>query len=163
MQNTLTGRDRHVEIRRATLDSCHQADGVVVVVDVLRAFTTAAFAFAGGAEEILLVSTVEQAFDLRKELPDHLLMGEVGGLPIEGFDLPNSPTIVAKTDLLGIEPRRRHGLVFKSAAFDPEDKIDSRPEAAIDDLLESGNIGPPIFRVVPDEVVVAPGDGGRVI
>jgi len=74
-------------------------DGVVVVIDVLRAFTTAAFAFDRGADEIFLVSTVEEAFELRNQNPDCLLIGEVGGLPIKGFDLPNSPTAVARMDL----------------------------------------------------------------
>ena len=88
-----------MEIRRVTLDTCHEADGVVVVIDVLRAFTTAAFAFDRGADEILLVSTVEEAFKLRDRNSDCLLIGEVDGLPIKGFDLPNSPTAVAKVDL----------------------------------------------------------------
>jgi len=88
-----------LEIRRVTLDTCHEADGVVVVIDVLRAFTTAAFAFDRGADEILLVSTVEEAFELRDRNSDCLLIGEVDGLPIKGFDLPNSPTAVAKMDL----------------------------------------------------------------
>ena len=82
-----------------SLDTCHEVDGVVVVIDVLRAFTTAAFAFDRGADEILLVSTVEEAFELREQEPDCLLIGEVGGLPIKGFDLPNSPTAVARLDL----------------------------------------------------------------
>jgi 2-phosphosulfolactate phosphatase len=38
-----------------------QASGVVVVVDVMRAFTTAAYAFAAGATEVDLVATVEEA------------------------------------------------------------------------------------------------------
>ena len=42
--------------------------GVVVVIDVLRAFTTAAFAFAAGAREIVLVSTVDEALALRERL-----------------------------------------------------------------------------------------------
>lgn len=82
-----------------TLDTCHDARGVVVVVDVLRAFTTAAYAFAGGAEEIFLVSTVEEAFSLRKRNSDWLLVGEVDGLPVDGFDLPNSPSALEKLDL----------------------------------------------------------------
>lgn len=40
------------------------ATGTVVVVDVLRAFTTAAVTFAGGAREILLVEAVEDAMAL---------------------------------------------------------------------------------------------------
>ena len=82
-----------------TLDTCHDARGVVVVVDVLRAFTTAAYAFAGGAEEIFLVSTVEEAFSLRKRNSDWLLVGEVDGLPVDGFVLPNSPSALEKLDL----------------------------------------------------------------
>jgi 2-phosphosulfolactate phosphatase len=90
-----------LEIDRLTLDACHRAAGVVVVVDVLRAFTTAAFAFDRGAEAIVLVSTAEEAFDLREQDSDFLLIGEINGLPIEGFDLPNSPAAVARTDLGG--------------------------------------------------------------
>jgi len=63
-----------------------------VVVDVLRAFTTTAYALARGAKEIILVSTIEQAFALREPDADYLLVGEVNGLPIDGFDLPNSPS-----------------------------------------------------------------------
>lgn len=44
------------------LDACHKAQGLCVVIDVLRAFTTAAFAFAAGALEILMVATVEEVF-----------------------------------------------------------------------------------------------------
>jgi len=88
-----------LKIRRVTLENCHEVDGVVVVIDVLRAFTTAAFAFYRGADEILLVSTVEEAFDLRAQNSDCLLIGEVEGLPIKGFDIPNSPTAIARMDL----------------------------------------------------------------
>ena len=38
-----------MKIHYATLESCHDATGTVVVIDVLRAFTTAAYAFAAGA------------------------------------------------------------------------------------------------------------------
>lgn len=88
-----------MEIRRSTLDTCHEADGVVVVIDVLRAFTTAAHAFDRGAEEILLVSSVEEAFQCRERNSDYLLIGEVGGLPIDGFDLPNCPSVLETIDL----------------------------------------------------------------
>jgi 2-phosphosulfolactate phosphatase len=88
-----------LKIHRVTLATCHEVDGAVVVIDVLRAFTTAAFAFDRGADEIFLVSTVEEAFELRDQNSDCLLIGEVEGLPIKGFDLPNSPTALARMDL----------------------------------------------------------------
>ncbi|MSS83735.1 2-phosphosulfolactate phosphatase [Actinomycetaceae bacterium WB03_NA08] len=75
--------------------------GPVVVVDVLRAFTSAAYAFAGGATQITLVGTVEDAFALHREHPTWLLMGEDGGHRIQGFDVSNSPVEVAHADLSG--------------------------------------------------------------
>jgi 2-phosphosulfolactate phosphatase len=71
----------------------------VVVVDVLRAFTTSAYAFDRGADEIILVSTVNEAFKLREQDSHLLLTGEVNGFPIQGFDLPNSPSAIENLDL----------------------------------------------------------------
>jgi 2-phosphosulfolactate phosphatase len=80
-----------MKIQTATLETCNTARDTVVVIDVCRAFTSAPFAFAAGASEIILVSTVEEAFTLREQIPDALIMGEVGGLPPAGFDFGNSP------------------------------------------------------------------------
>ena len=88
-----------MKLRRVTLDACRNADGLVVVIDVLRAFTTAANAFVRGVEEIFLVSTIEEAFELRAQCPDYLLIGEVDGFPVDGFDLPNSPSALQELDL----------------------------------------------------------------
>ena len=84
------------------LEDCHDAKGVVIVIDVLRAFSTAAYAFSRGAKEILLVSTVDEALSLKSAIPDSRAMGEVGGLRPEGFDFGNSPTYIDETDLFGI-------------------------------------------------------------
>ena len=64
---------------------------VAVVVDALRASSTAAQLLAEGAREILVVRTVEEALAARKDWPDALLYGERGGLPPAGFDFGNSP------------------------------------------------------------------------
>jgi len=90
-----------VEIRKTNLQTCHDASGIVVVIDVLRAFTTTAFAFARGVREIILVSTIEEAFELREQDANCLLAGEVNGFPIDGFDLPNSPSVIENLDLRG--------------------------------------------------------------
>jgi 2-phosphosulfolactate phosphatase len=73
----------------------------VIVIDVLRAFSTAAYAFSRGAREIMLVSTVEAALSLRSQTPDSRVMGEVNGLRPEGFDFSNSPTYINEADLSG--------------------------------------------------------------
>lgn len=75
--------------------------GVVVVIDVLRAFTTAAYAFGAGASEILLVATIDEAMALRQRFPGALLVGEVDGYPIDGFDFGNSPAAIAVQSFAG--------------------------------------------------------------
>ncbi|MEX1177363.1 MAG: 2-phosphosulfolactate phosphatase [Nitriliruptor sp.] len=75
-------------------------DEVVVVIDVLRAFTTVPWLHEREVSRILAVDTPERALALRDEhLPTALLAGEVGGAPLPGFDLGNSPTEVATTTL----------------------------------------------------------------
>jgi 2-phosphosulfolactate phosphatase len=75
--------------------------GAVVVIDVLRAFTTAAYAFASGARDIVLVGTVPEALALRERFPGARLIGESGGYPIDGFDYCNSPFELADQRLDG--------------------------------------------------------------
>ena len=84
------------------LESCHEATGVVIVIDVLRAFSTAAYAFSRSAKEIMLVSTVEEALALKSQIPNSKAMGEVGGLPPDGFDFGNSPTQIREQDFTGL-------------------------------------------------------------
>ena len=74
---------------------------MVIVIDVIRAFTNAAYAFSRGAKEIYPVSTVEEALQLKARCPDVLACGEVGGIPPERFDFGNSPTQTSTLDLKG--------------------------------------------------------------
>lgn len=90
-----------MDFKRANLDDCHLARGTVVVIDVLRAFSTACYAFDAGAEEIVLASTVEEAFLLREKLQDVKIVGEQGGLPVDGFDFGNSPSELKEAALEG--------------------------------------------------------------
>jgi 2-phosphosulfolactate phosphatase len=75
--------------------------GAVVVVDVIRAFTTAAYAFGAGAAEIYLVGDVDAALAFKAAHPGSLAMGEDRGLRPDGFDFPNSPAMVRDADLSG--------------------------------------------------------------
>ncbi|MDF1519418.1 MAG: 2-phosphosulfolactate phosphatase [Brevefilum sp.] len=81
------------------LSRVQEAHGVVVVIDVLRAFTTAAYAFDRGAEKILPVSTIAEAFNLKTQFPESLIMGEENGVKPEGFDFGNSPLDISKQNL----------------------------------------------------------------
>lgn len=90
-----------MEVRRANLSDCESATGLVVAIDVLRAFTTAAYLFDAGVEEVMLVGGVEEAFALRKQLKECLLLGEMEGVPVPGFDLGNSPSSIPGLPLSG--------------------------------------------------------------
>jgi 2-phosphosulfolactate phosphatase len=98
-----------------------EATGAVVVIDVLRAFTTAAHAIDRGAAAIRLVRDVDEALALRDAGTVDLAMGEVDGLPIDGFDLSNSCAEIAAQDLGGARIAMRttagtRGAVMASGA-----------------------------------------------
>jgi 2-phosphosulfolactate phosphatase len=83
------------------LDAEVPAGTVVVVIDVIRAFTTAAVAFERGAAGIVCVGSAGAGRDLRRRWPDRLLMGESGGLKPADFDFGNSPFEISAADLHG--------------------------------------------------------------
>lgn len=79
---------------------------VVLIIDVLRATTTAVAYLERGAAALLFTDTPEVALGLRQEVPDGesraiLLGGERGGLPIPGFDFGNSPVEAAGQNFTG--------------------------------------------------------------
>ena len=98
-----------MNFRYTNLETCHTATGLVVVIDVIRAFTNAAFAFSRGAKEIYPVSTVEEALQFKAQIPNSLACGEVGGIPPQGFDFGNSPTQTRTFDLKGCVIAQRTG------------------------------------------------------
>jgi 2-phosphosulfolactate phosphatase len=67
--------------------------GVAVVIDVLRATTMIVHALVAGCTEVIPVSEVEEARQIAAALPvgSALLAGERQGVPIDGFNLGNSP------------------------------------------------------------------------
>ena len=82
-------------------EAAHDVDGAVVVIDVLRAFTTAAYAFAAGARHIYLVAGVDEALAFKAAHPGALAMGEEHGRRPAGFDFANSPTELAAAEVGG--------------------------------------------------------------
>ena len=68
------------------------ASGIAVIIDVFRAFSCTPLMFSLGLETSILVSQPHEALALKRRHQDYILVGEVGGLPIEGFDLGNSPS-----------------------------------------------------------------------
>jgi 2-phosphosulfolactate phosphatase len=91
-----------MEIRLGSLlRGAQEAEGTVIIIDVFRAFTTAAIAFSRGAVKIILVAEVEEALELRERGLGEMCIGEVDGMRPEGFDLGNSPYEMSAADVRG--------------------------------------------------------------
>lgn len=78
-----------------------QARGIVVIIDVFRAFSTACYCFMQGAERLLPAGAVEEALALKARHPEALLVGERHGRKLEGFDFGNSPSEMLAADIRG--------------------------------------------------------------
>ncbi len=72
---------------------------VAVVVDVMRAYTVAAWAFARGAERIVLAGSLDDALALKARHPAWIALKD--GAPAPGFDAVNSPGLLRAADLTG--------------------------------------------------------------
>ncbi len=108
-----------MEIRLGSLvRDANEAEGTVIIIDVFRAFTTAAIAFDHGATEITLVAEIEDALELHRRGVGDLIMGEVDGKRPDGFDFGNSPYEISQADVAGksLVQSTRAGTVGVSAA-----------------------------------------------
>ena len=83
------------------LEGAERATGSVAVIDVFRAFTTAAVALANGAASIVMVRSVEGALALREAGLGQICMGEVQGRAPDGFHFGNSPFEISAVDFRG--------------------------------------------------------------
>jgi 2-phosphosulfolactate phosphatase len=96
---------------------CGQVEGTAVVVDVLRAYTTAAWAFHLGAERIILSDDVDEALRIKASIPAALALKDSN--PVEGFELSNSPVELQSAGALQgrtLVQRTGHGTVGAVAA-----------------------------------------------
>lgn len=83
------------------LDGAKKAQGLTVIIDVFRAFSTACYAFGNGVTRIFPVGDLEIAYQLKEINPDYILVGERNEQKPEGFDFGNSPSQLLETDLNG--------------------------------------------------------------
>jgi 2-phosphosulfolactate phosphatase len=91
-----------MKVLRSDLRHCGELDGAVVVIDVLRSFTTTAYALSCGADEVIAVDSIDAARAIRASDPSVLAIGAVpGGGPVPGLDMGNSPSQIAALDLRG--------------------------------------------------------------
>jgi 2-phosphosulfolactate phosphatase len=84
------------------LDNQSTAADTVVVIDVLRSFTTAAVALDQGALAVYLVEDPTSVRHIRAKVERVVSVGAVaGGAPVAGFDFGNSPSALRVAALSG--------------------------------------------------------------
>lgn len=83
------------------IEGAKQARGVTVIIDVFRAFSLECYLYDMGVARIHPVGTVEEAFALKKQIPDSILVGERHGRKCEGFDFGNSPSTIPSAKVAG--------------------------------------------------------------
>jgi 2-phosphosulfolactate phosphatase len=116
----MRGRGLRIEVADHVAGAV-DARGIVVIIDVFRAFTVAPHAFGAGAARVLPAGAVEEALDLKARFPAALLVGERHARRLPGFDAGNSPTEilalgVAGRTLIHTTHAGTQGLVHATAA-----------------------------------------------
>lgn len=74
---------------------------LIIIIDVLRTSTSIIVAVAKGAESVIPTTTLREAYQLHKEHPDYILVGERSGYKPRGFDIGNSPVAIAAEHIRG--------------------------------------------------------------
>ncbi len=83
------------------LPGAKQAQGLTVIIDVFRAFSTTCYAFNIGAQRIIPVGDINEAYQMKKKNPDFVLVGERDEQKPPGFDFGNSPFQLLHANLKG--------------------------------------------------------------
>ncbi len=148
-----------MEIRMGSLvRDAQEATGTAIIIDVFRAFTTAAIAFDRGATQITLVAEAEDAVELHRSGVGDLLMGEVDGKRPEGFDFGNSPHEISQADVAGksLVQSTRAGTVGVAAAANTD-------VIYLGSFVVAQATADAVRRQRPDVLsIIAMGDQGRV-
>jgi 2-phosphosulfolactate phosphatase len=91
-----------MEIRLASLTSgAAGAVGTTVIIDVFRAFTTAAVTLSRGASRIVMVDSLDKPLALRSSSVGDYCIGERDSVKPPGFDFGNSPVELGRAEVAG--------------------------------------------------------------
>jgi 2-phosphosulfolactate phosphatase len=83
------------------VEGAKKAKGLTVIIDVFRAFTVECYLVNRGAKSIIPIGDINDAYKLKQENPDYILIGERFEKRPEGFDFGNSPSQVKDFDFTG--------------------------------------------------------------
>jgi 2-phosphosulfolactate phosphatase len=133
-----------------------KAQGLTLIIDVFRAFTTAAHVMVNGAKTIIPVGTIEESFELKRLHPDWIQIGERGGIRVQGFEYGNSPYEISKVDFTGRTVIQTTGAGTKGVV-----NATKADEIILGSFVMAGAIAKYIKNAAPDFVsLVAMGDAG---
>jgi 2-phosphosulfolactate phosphatase len=115
-------------IRKSCAKGAEEVEGLVVVIDVFRAFSCGPLFFHFGARRVILEADPEKALELTRENPGFILVGEVDEVPLEGSEVGNSPShIVLKGEPYfrdkTVIHRTTSGVTGVSSAYDKAEEI----------------------------------------
>jgi 2-phosphosulfolactate phosphatase len=83
-------------IKTRLIHGARKAEGLVVIIDVFRAFSCTPLFFYYGAKEVLMVADRVKAETMKREIPGAVLVGEHNEVPLKSADLGNSPSLVMR-------------------------------------------------------------------
>jgi 2-phosphosulfolactate phosphatase len=75
-------------LRKSLARGAREARGLVVIIDVFRAFSCEPLFFHFGVRKVILEADPAKAIHLKKQHPEFILVGEVDEVPLEGADMP---------------------------------------------------------------------------
>ena len=129
------------------IEGAKQADGLVVVIDVFRAFSMECWLYALGAREIRPVGSIEETFAWKQKDAGCVLVGERHGRKIDGCDLGNSPSSISP-DLI----RGRRVIHTTSAGTQGVTNAVHADEIITGSFVNAGAIADYILKKSPDKV-----------
>ena len=127
---------------------------VAVVVDVLRATSTIAQALDGGYRRVLCCAGIEEARELREQLPESVVGGERNAVRIDGFDVGASPRefVEARAETLILSTTNGTQAILAAAA--------ACEHVLLGSLLNLGVLASELRRRDEDAVIVCAGFKG---
>ena len=129
------------------IEGAKQADGLVVIIDVFRAFSMECWLYALGAREIRPVGSIEETFAWKQKDAGCVLVGERHGRKIDGCDLGNSPSSISP-DLI----RGRRVIHTTSAGTQGVTNAVHADEIITGSFVNAGAIADYILKKSPDKV-----------
>ena len=141
------------------IEGARQAKGLVVIIDVFRAFSLECYLYSMKVKGIRPVKTIEEAFSFREKGSEYVLVGEREGKMCEGFDFGNSPSSLVADKIKG-------KMIIHTTSAGTQGIVNAvgADEIITGSLVNASAVARYIKKKNPEEVsLVCMGTGGKVI